>query len=326
MSISTVLANIARIFTFRQIEDKHFNPISLGISRYLPDDLPLSKRFTTLMVPALDEAIGPLKKMTPDIDSIPVLIGLPKQRPGLDEDLESIVISEFNRSDTALNSRYTVEFIREDHDSGCLGMREAERRLSSDEADVIVAGGVESYIDPRTIEWLENQKRLKCTSNRYGFIPGEAAAFCLLSTQTFAEKNDLPVKARIRAISTAKETALPGSDTPVTGKALTQVLCDVLTSLPEEKTVAEIFCTLSGLRPEAEEFAYSLYRIGKFLDKPGEYSSVAGYWGDIGAASAPALIGYAVEKTALGYGEGPYNLVFTQSPEGSRSAVLLEIP
>lgn len=326
MSVATLLANIARIYTFRPIEDSDFNPVSLGLARYLPDDLHLSERFTELFIPALQETVGVVDETECDSASIPVLVGLPKQRPGLDDDMESILASALNGSDIALKKRCLLEFIREDHDSGLIGMSEAERRLSSGEAEVVVVGGVESYIDPRTIEWLEEKRLLKCTSNRFGFIPGEAAVFCLLTTDAFAAKKEWPIKARIRAISSAHETALPGSNIQATGKALTQVLRDVLTALPEEESIAEIFCTLKGLRQEAEEHAYSLPRIGRYLDKPGEFLSVAGYWGDVGTASAPALIAYAMEKAALRNEKGSYNLIFTQSPGGSRSAALLEIP
>jgi hypothetical protein len=174
------------------------------------------------------------------------------------------------------------------------------------------------------VEWLEEQRLLKCSTNRNGFTPGEAACFCLLCSEQTAKQYQLPIKARIIRAAIAREPYLPGSEIPTAGKGITTAIATVLQSLPENAQVAETFCTLKGLRHEVEEFSFSIVKTGQKIQQPGVYTTLISNWGDIGAASAPALICYAAEKKELGFAEAGHHLIFTMSPGGSRSAALIQ--
>jgi 3-oxoacyl-[acyl-carrier-protein] synthase-1 len=312
MSTAAVMGGISRISRCKEFEDRRFEPVSLGRANYLFEGLPNLGRFIELALPAFEESLEPLKKIKPDIGKIPVFVGLPKARPGLARSVDP-------------GSPATFEFsvIREDHDSGLIALHRVWEQMQEGTGEFFLIGGVESYVSEETIAWLEKERLLKCSSNRIGFVPGEAASFCLLCSPKAAEKYKIPVPARIVGCGTSIEMQLPGSERPSTGAAFTGAVRKALAQLPEGETVSEVICTLKGQRHEADEFAYGNLAIGPRLAKPGEYLSLVSRWGDIGAASAPALIGFATIKRKLGFSPPAYTLVFTMSPGGSRSATLI---
>ncbi|MBU3916422.1 hypothetical protein KKA14_12880, partial [bacterium] len=218
-----------------------------------------------------------------------------------------------------------TEFIREDHSSGMIALEKAREEIQNGDYEFCLVAGVDSFVSEKTIEWLERENQLKCSTNKNGYTPGEAASCLLVCDELTANRYELPVKAKILDVVSSEELAFAGSGIPTTGKGLSTAISGVLKSLEEGEKVHETFCTLKGLRREAEEFGYSNMIAGPFLRKPGEYSSLASCWGDVGAASATALICYAIEKNSLGFAEGPNNLIFTISSGKSRSAALIRI-
>ncbi|MCG8333997.1 MAG: hypothetical protein MJE63_05740 [Proteobacteria bacterium] len=324
MSIANVIAGIARTVRFNSIEDMRFNPVTLGMAQYLPDDSPNSGRISQLMAPALEETLKDFSKEDLGTRPIKIYIGIPRHRPGLDMSIESLLGQslEILKLQKSLNLEWS--FIRENHDSGCIALMHAMEDLETKTCRFAVIGGVDSFVSEETVEWLEKEKYLKCSTNPKGFTPGEAASFCLLCSEQTANELNLPIKGKVLKSATKKEPHLPGAESPTSGKGLSQAIESVLQTLPEDQQIDETFCTLKGLRHEAEEFSFTIPRTGFRFTSPGTFTTLVPNWGDIGAASAPALICYALEKRSLEFSEPGYNLIFTQSPGSSRSAALIQ--
>ena len=68
------------------------------------------------------------------------------------------------------------------HAGGLVAMLRARDALAAGQAQLCLVGGVDSYLDPETLEWLDDNEQLHSESNIYGFCPGEGAGFCLLAT------------------------------------------------------------------------------------------------------------------------------------------------
>jgi 3-oxoacyl-[acyl-carrier-protein] synthase-1 len=323
MSIANVMAGIPRKSRSQKIIDTKQRPVVLGIAKYLSQNLNLNTRFTGLLIPALAETMQILEGKKGI--SLKFLLGLPKPRPGLASTLISELEASLSKTTFKPDIKFNLEIIRRDHDSGLVAMTKAVEALQNGEVEFCLVGGVDSYVHQKTISWLEKEEQLICSSNNNGYTPGEAAALCLLCEEKIALKYQLPVLAKILGTATAEEPSVKQEDLPNTGKGLSQAINMVLKSLPENELIQETFCTLKGLRHEAMEYSFSIMTSSTLLEKPGSFSSFSLYWGDIGAASAPALMVYAIEKKSLGYSKGGHHLVFTQSPGSSRSAALLQV-
>jgi 3-oxoacyl-[acyl-carrier-protein] synthase I len=325
MSIANVLGGISRISRSKHMVDKELRPIPLGIAGYFKPTLPNSARIKNLLLAAIEESLHVLKDLPKAPKTIRLLVGLPTARPGLDEDLESGLkqaIEEFYPTDSL---HLDPEFIRRDHDSGIVGLEKVEGLCIENPDQPVLVAGVDSFVSRETIHWMVRSNVIYCSDNKRGYTPGEAASCCLVCSEQAAETYRFSVKAKIVRMATVFEPSKIDTNLVNAGKGLSGALTSVLESLPENETVQEVFCTLKGIREESTEFAFSTMSVGHRLEKPGEYTSLCQRWGDIGAASGPALIIYAVEKRELEFSESGYNLVFTISPGQSRSAALIKI-
>jgi 3-oxoacyl-[acyl-carrier-protein] synthase-1 len=322
MSIANVLAGISRISRVKDMRDKKFERVALGTAKYISTTESNLGRIKKLLMPAIQEAIAILNEHDKFPQPLNLIVGLPRHRPGLDRNLVDKLEKLIAAFNIGSKIKLIPEFICQDHDAGVIALQKIIQKQRENEFTLI--GGVDSFVSNETVTWMERENRLYCSTNKNGFTPGEAAACCLVCDETNALNHRLPIKARIFSSATAKEPSATDLELVNTGKGLSQAFGSVLEQLPENERVQEIFCTLKGVRTEAEEFAFSLMKISSQLESPGSFTSLSQRWGDIGAASAPALMVYAIEKKSLGYSKSGHHLVFTQSPGGSRSAVLIQ--
>ena len=324
MSIANVLAGISRISRTETIIDKSFKPVSLGIAEYIGQSVPNTARFIDLLIPSIKEAIQVLIDHQALPEKLPLLLGLPRERPGLERTLESELALALSHLESQVGIGILPEFIRRDHDAGMVGFIKAEEICQSNPNDFVLVAGIDSFVSEETIAWLEQSQQLNCTGNKFGFTPGEAAACCLVCAEATAHKLQLPIRAKIVHSTTALEPTFFDDSSINAGRGLSEAMTTVLESLPDDEQIQEIVCTLKGQRSEAQEFGMSTMGIGKRLSKPGEYVSLNSRWGDIGAASGPALVCYVMEKKALEFEEAGYSLIFTIPPGGYRSAALIQ--
>lgn len=324
MSIANVLAGISRKITIAKYEDIKFKPITLGMADYIDQEYDHTTRMKKMAEAAFKESVQPLLNHASKGSSIKLYLGVPNNRPGLDNELENILDGLFQSLGFGLNLNLQWEYFKEDHDSGLIAGTKAIEDLQNKATQFAIVGGVDSYHSLETIKWLEKEKLLKCSTNRQGFTPGEAAAFIVLSTGETRFQLQIPEKAKILSIATATVPQDDSVDRIERGEELQSVIQQTLSQLPEDQYIKETFCTLRGLHYEAEEYAFTVPQTGHLFNNPGEYTSPVMNWGDIGAASAPALIAYATEKCLLGLSDAGHQLVFTMSLGGSRSAALIQ--
>jgi len=176
------------------------------------------------------------------------------------------------------------------------------------------------------MNWLEHDiKRLKCSTNKDGFIPGQAAGFCLLSTPDTARRWKLDFMATVLAEAAAEEENPFSSGKLSTGKGLTQSLAQVLKEIPRERQIDQIYSSFNGEGYNAQDFSYAVLNTGSQLGDFGTCIAPHDCWGDIGAASVPVLISLATEAGKKGYAKGALNLIIASSLGSSRGCVLLEL-
>lgn len=288
--------------------DTGLDPWATGIDREI--ELALS---------AATEALAVLSDL-PDLPPMTLLLSTGENRPGKADGHAEAVYG-------ALAAQFRPAkggAIAEGSCGGLMAIHHAAVALAEHRADLCLAGGVDSYLEPETMEWLDETERLHSEGNIYGFCPGEGASFCLMARAETAARLGLVPQATVLASETGTEQNLLGTETVCIGEGLGAVLARMRDALPDPgQPVDRILCDMNGERYRGNEYGFAVLRSsGLFRDAAG-FETPADCWGDIGAATGPACIGLITQAHARGYAKGKLSLVWGSSDNGSRAAVML---
>jgi 3-oxoacyl-[acyl-carrier-protein] synthase-1 len=305
--------------------DRKTHPYVLAMAPYLDRYLPLPERLLGLALSAAREALASVAGRMPAQQAIPAFVGLPSPRPGLPEGLGPILTRQLAATTTTPGIRLTpIELLARGHSAGLMAMEAACQAVRGQQSAFCLAGGVDGYIDPDTLDWLDANDQIHNPDNAWGFIPGEAAAFCVLCSERTAEQWGLQVQCRLVAAATDNEPNRIKTETVCLGRGLTQVFQKVLSSLPAGERVAHTICDQNGEAYRADEYGFSLTRTHKHFVDGTNFMAPADCWGDVGAASGPLFALMAAWAAQKGYAPGPWTLAWTSSEGGERCAALIQ--
>lgn len=287
----------------------------------LSADAGIALRFTEMLRSVMGDVTAGLTHL-PRGTRIPCWIGMPEPRPGRPADLAQS-ISDALEADGSL-PRLDARFLPYGHAAGLMAMQLAAERIAAGDTSIAIVAAADSYLDPDTLEWLDELGLLMSAINRAGFPPGEAAGACVLAGSSTVQRCGWPVLATLAAASTAREPHPFGSERVCIGEGLSAAIKGVVDALRlPPHAIDALYCDLNGERYRNEEFVYTLLRVQEsFVDVHG-YLCPADCWGDIGAASGMLFAALAIEANRRGYAKGPRALLWASSPGGYRSALLL---
>ena len=146
------------------------------------------------------------------------------------------------------------------------------RDLRRGSASLCLVGGADSWLDADRLKALDGEGHLHSSHNSWGFTPGEAAGFCLLSTGDAAYRFGLAPIAELVAVATAQETKLMGTQTICIGEGLTAAFRGVVD--PAQK-IAHSYCDLNGETYRADEFGFAVCRTSKYFEDAGSFTTAA---------------------------------------------------
>jgi 3-oxoacyl-[acyl-carrier-protein] synthase-1 len=323
---AAVRANVSTFGDHPFMIDKAGAMMVVARDAFLGEEVCGVERLVGLGQPAARQALAPLADCRERPPTVPVLLGLPPPRPGLPEGLPEKVTEALRQSLGPEVRLGAMECFSAGHSAGLMALEEAKRRIHSGAADVCLAGGVDSYLEPETLEWLDADGRLLAKNNSFGFIPGEAAGFCLLCSQKALEQLGWKQVGAVLAAAGARETHLISNPEEVClGEGLTKAFRAVLAALPSASAkVDHLICDLNGEPYRADELGYTMVRTSERFVKAGDFQNPAECWGDVGAASGPLFVTLAVVAGMKGYTKGPLTLVSTSSDAGQRCAALVQ--
>jgi 3-oxoacyl-[acyl-carrier-protein] synthase-1 len=306
--------------------DKGGNPMVVAQEPTLDPSLQGSERFSRLALAAMEQALAPLNERAVAMNSVHILLGMPGPRPGLPLGIEH-ALSRLSESVADANNQPHITFLPNGHAAGLLAMKQARDVLRAGNSRFCLAGGVDSYLTPDTLEWMDANGRLKSAENRNGFPPGEAAGFCLLTTGATAETLGLSVLGWVETLGAALEESPIRTATICVGRGLSDAIREATKplKLPGER-VDDTICDLNGEPYRSEEFALTVLRTQKAFVDSTRFVTPADCWGDIGAASGPLFANLAVAAALRGYAKGPRTLLWASSERGERAAAVIFSP
>ena len=320
-SAAAVRAGIAMFADHPYMISRDGDPYVVAMAPYVEEGAAIEERFATLALSAGSEALAKLKELPVEPGELPIVLCLPSDRPGLPNDAAARLANQLASSFHAAR----VKLFPNGHSAGLMGIDYACRSIRSGKAEFCLVGGVDSYLDPDTLDWLEECEQVHNVQNAWGFIPGEGAGFSLLCSEAAASRYELDVLGYLLSVGVAQEENRIKTETVCIGKGLTNAVDDAFQSLASPETlIDDTICDLNGESYRSDEFGFMLARMSEHFANATDYEAPADCWGDVGAASGPLFVALASLAAVKGYAKGPNTLLWTSSEGGDRAAAVFE--
>ena len=208
-----------------------------------------------------------------------------------------------------------------------LALHAAMRDLIDGRVERCIVGGIDSYLDPDSLQWAEDSSRLKVEGQPCGFAPGEAAVFLELTTRELAAASGEPVQAWLSAPSIDRERVDPKADTGPQGVALASAIVQALERDPAAR-VGLIIGALNGEVGCAQDWGFALNRLIGAHPTLGELRNwhPATSFGETGCAAMGLAIGIGAQAFQRHYARADNILIWLSSDMGIRAALVLADP
>jgi 3-oxoacyl-[acyl-carrier-protein] synthase-1 len=250
-----------------------------------------------------------------------MVLALPEaRRAGTDPRLRTELVERIAAMSSIAIDGARSELLFEGRAAGAKAFEHALARIAAGEDEAVVVGGVDSYFDPDLLEHLDRELRLHGDATENGFIPGEGAAFLLLSRSA---PYGLPSLAHVEAAATAPEPHPYGAEIPCRGDGITKAMRDATASVSSAAPVGWLLTDVVNERHRIDELTYAHARNHDRFVHTAEHEQPLLKAGDLGAASAPMLVTIAAVRWTTGCAPHPRALVATHSEGALRGAVLV---
>jgi 3-oxoacyl-[acyl-carrier-protein] synthase-1 len=321
-SVAAVRAGISRVREHPFLVDPLGAPIMTAFDGRLDPSMLGSKRLIALAASALREAV---LKVTggPDLYDLRVLVALPERRPGFSSNEAAQVLQGLQQELSNAGSRANVELAGNGHAGALRALQIAFASVFQRQSQLVVVGGVDSYLESDTLHWLAASRRLAAGDVRSGFHPGEGAGFIVIGATDILPRLGLTPLASIRGVVSTTEDRSFDKDVEVLGEGLAAAIVGAASNLrlPDE-TIDTVLCDINGERYRSTEWGMSVLRIQRVL-RDSAYDAPADCWGDMGAAWGALGCILAVQSWQRD-AHGSRTLVWGSSDGGLRGAAVLE--
>ncbi|NUO47247.1 MAG: hypothetical protein HOV80_00165 [Polyangiaceae bacterium] len=317
-SAAAVRAGIGHFTAHPFLSDRRGRRVTVARAPWLSADLVGTARFVRLATAAAKEA---LEAIAPSHAPMRAFLGLPDARPGRPEDLDADIACAL-RAEPALRNRIAdVVSVPRGHASAFVALEQACSTIERGEADLCLVGGVDSWLEPAAIDHLLAAGRLRGPSRPWGFVPGEAAAFCVVASSRWIAEAGISSRLVVVASASSTEPAPMGSKRICTGKGLGVVFDKTLAPLRESGERANrLVGDLNGEQYRVDELGFAVSRLSDAIDRPDDIVTPAGCWGDVGAASGALFAGLAFAEAVRAGSPSKTTLAWSGSEGGLRAA------
>ncbi|EYF02871.1 hypothetical protein [Chondromyces apiculatus] len=332
VTAAAVQAGIAR-FQAGSILDRRFNPLVMALVA-TPDLPPLipevdavlgltsrQMRMLRLAGPALQECLDGLPP-TP----LPLLLAGPEPFPaGRPAPIGPVFLEHLARqSGRALALAHSRVFPA-GRAGVFLALAAALEGLAARRYPRVVVGGVDTLLDLYLLGTLDLEERLRADGVFDGAIPGEGAAFLLLTRPGAGDGAGGGALARMEGVGVAEELGHRyAKDTPYKGDGLDAAFRAVFAAAPGDP-VRAVYAGFNGENFFAKEWGVAFLRHRKRFVEDHTMDHPADCVGDAGAGLGAMMVGLAAMAVAEGQ-RAPRCLVWGSSDLAARGAALLSKP
>jgi len=191
------------------------------------------------------------------------------------------------------------------------------------QAELMLAGGIDTYRDLFILSKLDVEKRVKSGTNLDGFIPGEGAGFLLLANREAAEQAGLKITSVISSTVDGMEPGHLYSKETYKGDGLSGVFQRLLAEPDVKAPVREVCSSMNGESHWGKEWGVAFIRNKAAFDPDHGIHHPADCFGDTGAACGSLMAGLAALGLAHSYRRNPC-LVYGSSDRGQRAVLMVK--
>lgn len=297
------------------IVDRAGEPIATCRLASIPDDVTGRRRLAEIGAPALSEALSAWshahRARGQAAPPVPLLLSRPRaERAG-----DRLIAELAARSGCAIDDERSRE-LSLGRAGGVAAIAEAMQRLARAEHEAIVVGGVDTLYEPATLEELDAARRLHGPACENGFIPGEGAAFLLLTRRAIGG-----TIARVVSASMENEPRPFGTAEPTHALGMTLAARNALVAAAVPR-VGWVMSDVVYERHRVEEWLFVAGRLHEVLSGDARHDQPLLTTGELGAATAPVLLAMACALWRAGAGPAEHALVVAHSDGPERGALV----
>jgi 3-oxoacyl-[acyl-carrier-protein] synthase-1 len=186
----------------------------------------------------------------------------------------------------------------------------------------VIVGAADSFFDLPRLDALDAEGRLSGRSSD-GFIPGEAAAFLVLTTPGAGKRLGLEPLARVLGAAVGEERGHRYSEEPYRGDGLARTFQALFVQTSVRDRVRTVYAGLNGESFPAKEWGVAYLRSAEKFAPDLAIEHPADRMGDAGAALGLAMLVLAALGIRKGHCAAPC-LVWSTSDKEARAAALLD--
>ena len=202
---------------------------------------------------------------------------------------------------------------------GLINLKLAFRFFENTNTKFVLVGGVDSFYDKDTLDYLLSKKRLLCGEVMDGFIPGEGAGFLLLTNDSSAiTTGRLPC---IFEPGNGSEKGHMYSEETYTGDGLSTAVAAAIQNA-SISNIRTLYSSMNGESFFAKEYGVAMIRNSEALDEKIKLEHPADCFGDLGAASGIVMVALSAMSILTKSDAAPL-LVCCSSDREYRSAVVI---
>lgn len=188
--------------------------------------------------------------------------------------------------------------------------------------DYFLIGAADSYINDEMLSLFDEQDRILYENNANAFVPGEGAAYLLLTNKPELALSKNGYRVALNVPSTCLESGAMFSDEPYHGDGLATSVKNVTNHLSEH-CINRIYCSLNGEHYWAKELGVLQLRNANVLAEQLDIVHPAENYGDSGSATSALLMALSAQK--LWSCQKSYkHLVYSSADGDKRSAIVME--
>ena len=307
------------------LADPEGEPVTMAFDRTLDPYLTGEERAARLGALALAEIVNRIGASAARTLRTRVALAFPEALPGVPKGDFGIVLASSFRD--ALRETFGAPEVEVESRGGAglaYVLPAALAALAKGEVDAVLAGGVHSDYDPLRIASLAAQGRLFSPANTDAVVPGEAAAFVLVTRDDTALRLGCRPLSRIHAIaSETRDVSIDDSGRSFESTAIANVVREATAELPPEIRIGWAVTDTGFEHARIRELYAALTRTHKRFGPPLVIDSPAQRLGHLGAAAMGLELGFMSLALQRGFAPCPFGLALAASDGGERGAMLI---
>ncbi|MBW2737387.1 MAG: hypothetical protein JRE64_00780 [Deltaproteobacteria bacterium] len=220
--------------------------------------------------------------------------------------------------------QYNLGIICTGHSGAIAAIGQAELMMAVQDLERIIVVAVDSYLDPMSLDWLDEHRRLKTSENPAGLTPGEAGACFMLESRNSCQSRGASLQACVKKSAVATENDHYFTDKQNQGVALSAVIIQAFSKSSVTLPFAgKVISNLNGEQWRAYELGVARVRATESLSPMSDFIYPCDSLGEIGAASGTVAICIATRLLQCGYVREDAVLVSLSSDYGQVGAVYI---